>query len=111
MINRRDQGNYLICSFGERVMLDDSHAVTVRDELRAAADAATKTLVIDLGNVDYMTSAIIGVLVSLFRQLQKRGIEMRVAAANEEVNNVLAISRLNSVFKCFDTVEAATAGA
>lgn len=54
-------------------------------------------LLLDLSAVDYMTSAALGVIISLLQRVRSRGGRMAVAAPNERVHLLLEVAGLNQL--------------
>lgn len=78
-------------------------------ELRRYVELGEKTFIFDLGSVTDMDSAGVGFLVTCFTTVLRGGGELRLAAPNDRVLYVLLITRLDTVFPVFESVEAALA--
>ncbi len=63
-----------------------------------------KKMVLDLSNVKMITSSGIGIFLNINQSL-KNG--LRLASPNQEVQKVLELTKVTSVIKVFDTVDAA----
>jgi anti-anti-sigma factor len=69
-----------------------------------------KCLVVDLSQVDYLSSAGLRVLISALKSTRQRGGDLYLAGLQDSVRQVLALAGFTSIFKIFPTVEeAATA--
>ena len=83
------------------------------DELRQEIDEMIhheqRRLVIDLHGVPYANSEGIGVLMSAYISYKRRGWHLVICGLGKEVNVIIAITRLNSVFDIFNTHEEAIA--
>ncbi len=66
-------------------------------------------LVLDLGNVTYIDSSGLGVLVGLWSSAKKSGGEIKLANLSPEMNDMLQLTKLVTVFQIFDKVEDAAA--
>lgn len=64
-------------------------------------------MVINLTDVNYMDSSGVATLVKLLSNTRKAKIDLAIAGANKRVQSVFEITRLNSVFNIFDTVQQA----
>ncbi|MET9440636.1 STAS domain-containing protein [Streptomyces sp. NPDC006610] len=102
----------------EHSQVDGVLVVTVRGEidhdvtgrfsqaLQGGRDAGTR-IVADLGDVTFMDSSGINVLVAVHQQTSGAGGWLRIAAARESVLRVLRLVGLDAVIPCHPTVEQA----
>lgn len=58
-----------------------------------------KTMEIDFSYVDYMDSAGIGVLLSLYKIQNKRGKKLIISNANEDILNFIRLSNLSELLE------------
>ncbi len=79
-------------------------------DLRRYVEQGERTFVFDLSRVPDMDSAGVGFLVTCFTTVLRAGGELRLAAPTDRVLYVLLITRLDTVFPVFDSVQAALAG-
>jgi anti-sigma B factor antagonist len=66
--------------------------------------------VLDLGRVRYVDSAGLGELVQAFSAVRTRGGEMKLLNVTKRLNNLLVVTRLLTVFDCYDQEADALAG-
>lgn len=98
----------------------NAKVIEIKGKLRGGPDAQTfhdilddliaqnkKNVIIDLSNVGFVDSAGLGILVRGYTTLKNAEGEMKLAAISSKVEGVLAITKLNSVFKQYPTVEEA----
>lgn len=94
--------------------VDESTATAFGDrlaqEVGAAAEAGVLRLAIDLAGIDYMSSRGLRGLTLAQRRATEAGVTIVLAQPNEIMQEILAISRYDMVFKVFDTIEQAAAG-
>jgi stage II sporulation protein AA (anti-sigma F factor antagonist) len=76
------------------------------DALQAGRDTGTR-IVVDLGDVTFMDSSGINVLVAAHQQTSGAGGWLRIAAAREAVLRVLRLVGLDDVIPCHPTVDQA----
>lgn len=67
-----------------------------------------KMLVIDLSNLDYMSSRGLRALTIAKREADVAGVAITLAAPNDVMSEILAISRYDKLFPIVDTVEEAS---
>jgi anti-anti-sigma factor len=69
-----------------------------------------KVVVLDLGGVQYISSAGLRSLLVIGKEQQERGGVLRLANLSATVSRVFEQSNFASLFPCFDSVEKAVAG-
>ena len=88
--------------------IDSSNAAEFDRVLKEVA-GRKYNVVLELGGVEYMSSAGLRAIVALWRECQKHRGDVLLANPSERVTEVLSLAGLTSVFKIFDT-EAAAVG-
>jgi anti-sigma B factor antagonist len=101
-VDRRD-GAVVIRLVGE---LDLYNAPDVREALLKLCDEQPKRLVVDLGEVDFVDSTALGVLIEARKRLPNGG-AFFLAAPGRETHRALTISGLDRHLSVHDTVDAA----
>ena len=78
------------------------NATRVADAVRRELDLERTRLLLDLGRVRYVDSTGLGVLVEGFSAAKNRGGELKLLHVTSRINTLLVITRLLTVFECFD---------
>ena len=86
--------------------LDCANATRVKAELLRCVQG-TEDLVVDLSMVEFVDSAGVGVLVSLFKAARLTGRKATFAGARPGVASVLAIIKLDQIFDLYPDTAAA----
>lgn len=87
--------------------VDSATAPDLQKALQDLLDSDQKQLVLDLKDVDYMSSAGLRVLVALQKAAKKNGGALRLAQLSVRVSEVLELAGLAPVFDIYpDVVEA-----
>ena len=92
-INKTQNGTTLTAAIKGR--LDTTTAPQLEAELKGALDGITE-LTMDLGELEYISSAGLRVLLSVQKIMNKQG-EMKVAGANETVMEVFEVTGFNDI--------------
>lgn len=87
--------------------IDESTADSFKDFLLAAMVEKPAIAIIDLNEVDYMSSRGLRALTLAQRAGQGAGTTIVLARPNETMREILAISRYDMVFRVADTIEVA----
>lgn len=101
-IDRKDKDGIIILSVSGR--LDAVSSIEAEKEFCTILDAGHDTFLIELGGVDYISSAGLRVLLVLAKRIQQKGGRVALAGMVAGVKEVFEISGFSSIFKIFDEV-------
>jgi len=87
--------------------VDSTNADDLRNVLQSRLDDGIHSLVVDLTNTDYMSSAGLRELVAGLKRAKQSGGDLRLCSANPRVTEVLQLAGLLSIFLLFPTRDAA----
>ncbi len=102
MVNRLttiDEGNVRIIRFEDRWIFDDLVVREAGEQLLAALPPAGKAAIIDFSNVESLSSIMLMKLVTLQRQAELRGVQLRFCEISNTVKDVLRTTNLERMFK------------
>ncbi len=105
VVDERPDG-IVVLGWAEPTVLDASNA----DELRQRVNAVEREhsrLVIDMSQVEFVDSSIIGALVGLLRRARTAGGDVKLAALHPDVEMIFELTRLQRVFRILPSVEEA----
>jgi anti-sigma B factor antagonist len=91
--------------------IDIATAPSLRERLHAILGGDNRQLVVDLDDVGFLDSTALGVLVGALKRARTEGGEVRIVSTQPRVRKVFEITRLDSAFDLFDSVEEAVRGA
>ena len=81
--------------------LDTSSASTLTEQAVALCDAGIRTILIDLDQVSYMTSAGFRSFIAINRRAEQSGIGMALCGLNELVHELFEVSGLLGSFRIY----------
>ncbi len=94
--------------FIDRNILDEANIQQIGDELAAIIDSSdTPKLLISFNNVDHLSSAALGTLITVNNKIKAKGGELRLANIDPQIYEVFVITKLNRIFDIHDTVDEA----
>lgn len=97
--------------FADRKILEELSIQEIGDELdRLVESTAGVRLLLNFRNVDHLSSAALGMLVTLNKKVKERNGELRLSDINRQIFEVFKITKLNRLFEIHDTAEQALAG-
>ena len=91
--------------------IDIATAPSLRERLYALLADGKRQLVVDLDDVGFLDSTALGVLVGVLKRARSEGGDVRIVCTQPRVRKVFEITRLDSAFDLFDTVDEAVRGA
>ena len=62
-------------------------------------------VIFDLQETDYLDSSALGALVTILRDVRNYGGEIRLANLNQTLRTLFKLSKLESMFKIFDSID------
>jgi anti-anti-sigma factor len=83
----------------------EGFADRMNEAIEQAAAAMHSELMLDLTDLDYMSSRGLRVLTMAKRQAEASGLTITLAAPNEVMREILAISRYDKLFHVSDSVD------
>jgi len=84
--------------------VDSSTAPELEETLEDRMGEGRHNLVLDMSDVNYLSSAGLRTLVSALRACKKKGGDVRIAHPSERVAEVMALAGLDSLFTMYDDV-------
>jgi anti-sigma B factor antagonist len=91
--------------------IDIATAPSLRERLHALLAEDKRQIVIDLEDVGFLDSTALGVLVGVLKRARSEDGEVRIVCTQPRVRKVFEITRLDSAFDLFDSVDEAVRGA
>lgn len=88
--------------------LDAASALAFRTDAMPSV-RGKRICIVDLSNVRFVDSSGLGSLVSLLKAM-KPGAQLRLANCNPTVRQLLSLTRLDRIFRTYDSVPAALEG-
>ncbi len=86
-------------------ILGGPEATSLNQEFHRLIDAGQTKVVVDLGGVTLMNSSGLGMLIGGYTTLKNAGGELRLAGANDNIRNLISITKLNTIFQTCATVD------
>lgn len=100
-IQQRAVGDVVVLSVHGDITMGVA-ATRLADAVRRALARNQSHLLLDLGHVRYVDSAGLGELVQAFSAARNRGGTLKLLHVTDRLNDLLVVTRLLTVFDCFD---------
>jgi anti-sigma B factor antagonist len=96
-----------VVSCSGRIVFGDE-ATALRDSLKKLL-AGSKQLVLNLAGVSYIDSGGLGTLVGVYSSARASGADIKLTGLGQRLRDVLAITKLATVFEVYDNEQQAVA--
>ena len=87
--------------------VDASSSIELDTELQKAIGGGDKKIIVDCSNLNYISSAGLGVFMSYIQDINANGITMVICGLNEKVQNVFEILGLTQLMQIETSLEQA----
>ena len=102
----RRQNDVTVIEFIDRNILDEANIQLIGEEITALVDAeASPKLLISFANVDHLSSAALGTLITVNNRVRAKAGQLRLANIDPQIHEVFVITRLNKLFSIHETSE------
>jgi anti-sigma B factor antagonist len=101
-IEQRTVGDVVVLSISGDIAMSGTGASQVADKVRSVLQEGHDRLVLDLGRVRYVDGAGLGELVQASSAVRNRGGAMKLLNVTKRLNDLLVVTKLLTVFDCFD---------
>lgn len=106
----RDHNGVTRVEFIDRNILDEANIQSIGDELNALIEAASSPrMLISFSNVDHLSSAALGALITVNNRVRAKQGQLRLADIDPQIYEVFVITRLNQLFEIHDSSDDALA--
>lgn len=94
--------------FVDRNILDEANIHQIGEEITTLIDASPKPkLLLSFSNVDHLSSAALGVLITVNNKVRNRAGQLRLANIDPQIYEVFKITKLDKLFQIHDSTEKA----
>ncbi len=100
-ISERQAGDITILDLSGKVTIGEG-SVALRTTIRRLLGEGKNKILLNLGGVGYIDSSGIGELVSSFTAVNKEGGQLKLLNLTQKIQDLLAITKLLTVFDTFD---------
>ncbi len=106
----RKEDDVVHVEFVDRNILDEANIQRIGEEILALIETESEPrLVISFSNVDHLSSAALGTLITIHNKMKAKSGSLRLANIDPQIYEVFVITKLNKLFEIHDTSENAIA--
>ena len=100
-----------VAKFIDKKILDEGNIQIIGNQLFGMVDTdGRKKIVLDFSNVEYLSSAALGKLITMEKKVKAAKGKLRLCNIRPDIYEVFVITRLNKLFDIKDTQEKAIEG-
>lgn len=104
-------GDVTVARFVDKKILDENNIQVIGNQLFSLVeDDGAKRIILDFSNVEYLSSAALGKLITMEKKVKQAGGKLRLCSIRPDIYEVFAITKLNKVFEIKDDVDEALEG-
>lgn len=105
-ITQRELGNAVILDLNGK-LTGGPDADTFREVFKSLIDQGKKNVVVNLEKVSWINSTGLGILISGYTSVRRAGGDLVVMHASDRIESILYVTKLNLLFKSFESEEEA----
>lgn len=99
------EGDVTIIEFLDRNILDEASIQQIGEEiLHIVEGSAMPKILINFENVDHLSSAALGTLITINNKVRQRDGQLRLANIDQQIYEVFVITKLNKLFHIHKTL-------
>jgi len=94
--------------FLDKNILEEANIQQIGDEIAGYIDSSqSPKLVLNFKNVEHLSSAALGMLITINNRVKQKDGQLRLCAINEQIYEVFVITKLNKLFQIHEDIDAA----
>ncbi|MEZ6065889.1 MAG: STAS domain-containing protein [Planctomycetaceae bacterium] len=96
-------GDVTVARFTDKKILDENNIQVIGNQLFGLVEEeGRKKIVLDFSNVEYLSSAALGKLITMDKKVKGAGGKLRLCSIRPDIYEVFAITKLNKLFDIRD---------
>ena len=104
-------GNATIMSFTGEKILEEKDIFALQESIMSVIEQAERiNLILDFGNVRFLSSAVLGLLIRISKRIYERDGQLMLCNINPKIYEIFKITRLTKTFDIYNSIESATEG-
>ncbi len=105
-IAQREAGAVTVLDLSGKITLGEGDTL-LKDKLNSLLHQGKKNVLLNLGDVNYVDSAGLGALVAAYTTVTREGGSLKLSNVTRKLQDLLAITKLLTVFETFDSEDEA----
>ena len=101
--------NATIVTFTDEKILEETDIQALQESIMSVVEQAERiNLILDFGNVRFLSSAVFGLLVRISKRIYEHDGQLMLCNINPKIYEIFKITRLNKVLAIYKDIESAT---
>lgn len=88
-------------------LMGGPEAVSLNEKINRLLDEKSLKVVLNLEQVERVNSSGLGILIKVLTTFKRNGGELKLAHVNPKIENLLVMTKLNTIFESYETEESA----
>jgi len=105
-ITQREVGNAVVLDLNGK-LTGGPDAETFREVFKSLIDRDKKNIVVNLEKVSWINSTGLGILISGYTSVRRGGGDLVIMHASDRIESILYVTKLNLLFKSYESEESA----
>jgi anti-sigma B factor antagonist len=98
-----------IVTFNDEKILEEKEIKALGESITSVIEQAERiSLILDFRNVQFLSSAVLGLLIRVSKKVYERDGQLKLCNINPKIHEIFKITRLNKIFDICQDVEDAT---
>lgn len=102
-VSERAIGDVVIIDLSGKITLGDGGDMMLKDKVRSLVQQGRQKMILNLGDVSYVDSAGLGEMVQAYATVTKNGGGLKLLNTTKRIKDLLAITKLLTVFETYDS--------
>lgn len=104
-------GNATIMRFTDEKILEEQDIKALAESIMSVIEQAERiNLILDFGNVRFLSSAVLGLLIRVSKRIYERDGQLVLCNINPKIYEIFKITRLTKTFDIYNSIESAMEG-
>lgn len=101
-------GQATVVSFTDEKILEEREIVALQESIMSVIEQAERiNLILDFGNVRFLSSAVLGLLIRISKRIYEHDGQMKLCNINPKIYEIFKITRLTKTFDIYKDLESA----
>ena len=102
-------GNATIIRFSNEKILEEQDIKALQESIMSVIEQSERiNLILDFGNVRFLSSAVLGLLIRISKRIYERDGQLRLCSINPKIYEIFKITRLTKTFDIYNDIETAS---
>jgi anti-sigma B factor antagonist len=99
--------NATIVTLTDEKLLEDDDIKALEESIMPLVDGSPINLVIDFSNVQFLSSAVLGLLIRISKKISENKGRLKFCSINSKIFDIFKITRLDEIFEIYDDAKKA----